>query len=373
MLENAIQRTTVDVGDKLYKGFIHAKKKLTTKIRPYVENCQAVFQADSVLAGRIVSGDTEIILTSDLDQAALLGSKCISIKKWVFRSSTKRRILESLEIFTAFESTMDFVLTTINLPSDTKSIMSLPKYPIFDNIECHRLRALLVVGLGCNVNLNPLTTPAKLLTFVKSENMKNVCDADLYFAIKKYYVSQHNKKSDKHAKRISKNNEVVSDNIIESQKLNVLIDFLTDAFIYEPTILSNVDRNNKYTYIYSAPPQNQLHPYLNEFLNNTNPNNIDTTVVNNDINDNNDNIINNTNNNNTNLLLSTNVVDCCVCVGTGDQSHLFLEAEGFSSCTGCGTVCCMQCISQNKKGENTFCYQCFLPEVSVKKKTLNLH
>jgi hypothetical protein len=66
------------------------------------------------------------------------------------------------------------------------------------------------------------------------------------------------------------------------------------------------------------------------------------------------------------------VVDCCLCVGTGDKSHIFLEAEGFGACNSCGVICCLECICQNKMNEDRFCYSCFLPEVSVQNSDVEL-
>jgi hypothetical protein len=52
--------------------------------------CQAVFQADSVMAYRMVNHDTDILLTSDSDQAALLGHECVSVKSYKFKQGKKQ-------------------------------------------------------------------------------------------------------------------------------------------------------------------------------------------------------------------------------------------------------------------------------------------
>jgi hypothetical protein len=52
--------------------------------------CQAIFQADSVVAGRMMSGHTDIIITSDSDQAALLGPACIAIKQYKYKPAKKK-------------------------------------------------------------------------------------------------------------------------------------------------------------------------------------------------------------------------------------------------------------------------------------------
>jgi hypothetical protein len=78
-IERVIQQTTIDVGEKLFKNFSKQLEKLTNNNNIWC--CQALFQADSVMAGRIISGKTDILLTSDSDQAALLGEQCVSVKK----------------------------------------------------------------------------------------------------------------------------------------------------------------------------------------------------------------------------------------------------------------------------------------------------
>jgi hypothetical protein len=64
-------------------------------------------------------------------------------------------------------------------------------------------------------------------------------------------------------------------------------------------------------------------------------------------------------------LLPTDVDDCCICCGTGKKSHLFLEAESFCCCFTCGKIICMQCIFNKENTEEIYCYECFLPEISV--------
>jgi hypothetical protein len=59
------------------------------------------------------------------------------------------------------------------------------------------------------------------------------------------------------------------------------------------------------------------------------------------------------------------VVDCSVCIGTQCGEHLFLDAEGFCCCNTCGKVTCLECICQKNKGEDVYCYDCYLPSISI--------
>jgi hypothetical protein len=86
-IERCLQQTTIDVGDTLYKSFNSALQKRTNNDN--ICSCQAVFQVDSVMAGRVVSGQTDILVTSDSYQAALLGERCVCIKKFKFKAGKK--------------------------------------------------------------------------------------------------------------------------------------------------------------------------------------------------------------------------------------------------------------------------------------------
>jgi hypothetical protein len=75
------------------------------------------------MAGRMVSGHTEILLTSDSDQLALLGDVCVSIKNWHFKTKDKINTLEGLDIFTGSEITMNAILN-FSIYSNRKNVGS---------------------------------------------------------------------------------------------------------------------------------------------------------------------------------------------------------------------------------------------------------
>jgi hypothetical protein len=195
---------------------------------------------------------------------------------------------------------------------------------------------LIAVGLGCDVSLHSIISPRELLTFLQSPMVKDVSNEDAYLAIKKLYIKKYNR-TDKRAKKDFKTKGIVSDNIIETSSFSKMIDIFTNAFVYEPTNITTM--TNEFTYIHQPPPNNKIHPYLKEFVSN------DTT---------------------TEEESNTDVVDCCQCVGTGAGSHHFLEAEGLCGCDDCGKICCLECIFKKETTcESKFCYNCFLPHVSV--------
>jgi hypothetical protein len=120
------------------------------------------------MAGRMMSGTTDLLVTSDSDQAGLLGDRCVCIKKFKYETG-KKPLLESFDIFTATETTLNKVLNTIHLHVDSDQI-SKPKYPIFDNIGCFRLRGLIATAIGCDVSINPIVKPSTLHSFLQSSH-----------------------------------------------------------------------------------------------------------------------------------------------------------------------------------------------------------
>jgi hypothetical protein len=90
--------------------------------------CQSVYQADSIMAGRIVSGKSQILIRSDSDQAALLGPACICLKDWKFMSNKKNTTINELEIFMATNKTFENILSLLNIPLENNSNVIKPRY-----------------------------------------------------------------------------------------------------------------------------------------------------------------------------------------------------------------------------------------------------
>jgi hypothetical protein len=130
--------------------------------------------------------NSDIILTSDSDQAAILGAQCICIKNFKVNEKKQQITLEEFEIFFAFEQTIHECLEILHIPLESEKVV-MSKCPIFDGIHCYRLRALLAVALGCDVNLNSIVTPAPLLSFIRSEFFKRLEKDDAYNALKNFW------------------------------------------------------------------------------------------------------------------------------------------------------------------------------------------
>jgi hypothetical protein len=98
-------------------------------------------------------------------------------------SKNKSTTLEKIDIFMACEETLNNVLKIIDLPLDSQKITHA-KYPVFNNFSSHRVRGLIAVGLGCDVNLHLIVTPNNMMKFIDSPMIKNVSEDDAYYVIK---------------------------------------------------------------------------------------------------------------------------------------------------------------------------------------------
>jgi hypothetical protein len=143
----------------------------------------AKFQADSAMSERIMSWKTDVLLTSDSDQAALLGEECLCVKNFKFRDNRQGSTLEDIEIFTAYKSTIETVAKYINLPSEK---INVAKYPVFDGMHCCKLRALVAIALGCDVNLRSIMTPKPILTYIQSPLFTELTSTEAYNDLKNY-------------------------------------------------------------------------------------------------------------------------------------------------------------------------------------------
>jgi hypothetical protein len=165
-LEIFLQRTLVDIGEEFPIKVHEAIMSLTNTTKIIVTT--ALFQADAVMASNIINNKSEILLTSDSDQAAILGPKCISIKNFKIKETIDQTIIENIEIFVANKNVMEETISMLYLPNDSEKLVNA-RYPVFDDVDCPRVRALIAVALGCDVNLNSIITPAPLLSFLQSD------------------------------------------------------------------------------------------------------------------------------------------------------------------------------------------------------------
>jgi hypothetical protein len=88
-LEKELQRMSVGLGEEFIMKLKEGVNTLTASNRIAVHT--ALFQADSVMAYNIINNTTDILLTSDSDQAAILGAACVSIKNFKIVDQQKKR------------------------------------------------------------------------------------------------------------------------------------------------------------------------------------------------------------------------------------------------------------------------------------------
>jgi hypothetical protein len=352
-LENEMQRSSFDVGE-LFLIYLHnTLSKLTGTVdeddeedveQKKITICISMFQADSVMASRITHKESEILLTCDSDQAALLGVDCMCIKNFKIKEDRKKTTIENIDLFFADARTYQTTINTINIPNDSKQL-SKATYPVFDGVDDPRLRALVAVSLGCDVNLRAILTPAALLKFLNSPQMSQLSPPDAYHLIKNFIMSTWSKKNHKNSKKQS--TEIVSDVVIESNEYSQMIDVFVDAFLFEPSNIiqleTDTSNNQMLTYIHHAPTE-ALHPYIREFQQSfTDPAVVDCHQE-------------------KEVIIDNSIQKC---IGFGGSHHYFMKAEGHCFCSDCNAVTCFECIFKKNDCEKNFCYECYLPHISV--------
>jgi hypothetical protein len=339
--EKAEQREKIDVGDDFYKDLCNyidglpAQEFGTRGGKIFV--IQAEFQADAVMAHRLVNKISDIVLCADSDLASLTGEECVSIKD--FKYSNKE--ITQIEVFFAFESTMLKTRTLLLIDEDTPNItINNPECPIFDEIKSFQLRALISVGLGCDVFTFGIKflKKADLNAMVKSrmESVKDplvLFDEVVSFLFEKYWKQQRTNSSDPNIKLETK-----------TQFTNA-INIFVQSIIYEPANYNTpyneiaVD-NNQNIYIYNNVPRT-LHRYVEAFARG----NIGEDAGQSSIYGDEDSL--------------------CTCVGPGNGKHLFLKFEGVSLCQNCNRSCCYSCIFGATQLQPTHCIDCFMEEMTI--------
>eukprot|EP00956_Cyclotella_meneghiniana_P040674 scaffold202164_cov66-Cyclotella_meneghiniana.AAC.2 len=253
----------------------------------------AEFQADSYMSEQIVNNKAVMVMTRDSDIPILCGDDCIAIKEF-----TK----DSFEIVCVSESTIRTAMSYI--PSDSKAKFTPAQYPLFDGKESHRLRALMMVILGCDVyksGMKGVGVP-KL-----NELIKNIGDK----TEDELYVELHDE--------LSQKNNLTKD----------VVDTLVDALLYEPSNEASTTR----TYIFDQPQS--LPKYLEEFS-------VDEAFKGGSI---------------------TPGPDIVTCKGVGDKTHLFLKACGTKNCCKCTCAVCTYCNGEIDK--KVYCLACLASESVV--------
>lgn len=262
------------------------------------------FQADAYMAGCILRKEATMVMTTDSDIPIIAGDCCIAINQFTKNFYRVRGTSAS-----NIKSVMQL------LPKESKAKFNPAEFPFFDGVKYPRLRALIMVLLGCDVYADGMkgVKTKKLSDLIKDLGKENVtADQDLYLRLFHQFKTKN--------------------------KLpHEVVDTLIDGLLYEPTNevinMSNSNDLSKRTYLFGPP--DKLPKYLEEFA-------TDDTFAHNSI---------------------YPGPDMRTCKGVGDRTHLCLEGLGVQKCSKCEENVCKEC--HDKKDGKTYCLSCFAVESIV--------
>ena len=143
---------------------------------------KAEFQADSVMMGRVISGVTLMVVTSDADIPIFAGDCCIAIKQFTKDGE--------IEIVSTSRETLMNLLKFVSEEKKQTLIFTPAEYPIFEGVLDRKLRAVMALFLGCDVYLKGLegVGPKKLSDIINvkyPKHKKRYCCATLFGFLKK--------------------------------------------------------------------------------------------------------------------------------------------------------------------------------------------
>ena len=274
----------------------------------------AEFQADSYMLGQLINNDAIMAMTKDTDIPILAGDCGMVINEF-----TKNKY----QIVGTSESTLKFAMSLLPPKSGAKFKPALK--PIFDGVQCPRLRSLMMVILGCDVYVSGMVgvSAAKLSTMIdtkKLEFAETFTEELLYSSLRQ---------------------ELMDKNQLSSE----VVDTYINAIMYEPTNKTKTTGVNdeatnvedemttashlERSYLFGAP--SSLPKYLEQFS-------IDDEF------------------------LRNNIIDgpgISLCKGVGDRSHQFLTDEGSRSCAHCGELTCVHCCEKADGDGKVDCLPCY--------------
>jgi hypothetical protein len=327
-LQNKVRRSEIEVGTNVFTS-IQDELSLLNYDNNLLSVVQADFQADSTMAGSLVCNDAEMVLTADSDLAALLGDKCVGVKKFIYVDRAKNKQVKGLEVFSADLKTIQVLCDRFNVPITD---LVLAKRPVFEGIGEMRVRCLIAVAIGCDVYLSgvPGITPKVICDFFLFLNKHKIDKSQYYDKLMEKLGLAYRTYSKKKLLIV-----VSDDDIIQYQSM---LSVFVDCLMYEPTNVSSLVEVTCTTNTYIGDkPTSKYHPYITAFARN------DCTLISD--------------------VSIENASDVGVCVGPGKGRHFFMLKEGYSTCKSCSKVKCLTC---NFDGEPDFyCVNCYAGEQFV--------
>ena len=274
---------------------------------------KAKFQADAVIVGRYLNKQSLMALTNDSDIPIVAGDDFIAIKDYVKEGK--------ITIVSTSKATLTKALEFVGNEALERVELKDAACPIFENVKSRKLRALMMVALGCDVYKTGIVGagPKKLrkildklaITIPNSDGVDT--EESLFTALLDYTASASG---------------------LGISTINTLI----KGIIYEPTNYSSYDCHeiaipaSEHTYFDGLVPT-KLPMYLSDFAAG------DSTMIDED------------------------GPICLECAGVGDRSHIFLESFGSRTCFACNRICCCSCSEMSN--EKSYCLQCYAAESMV--------
>jgi len=263
-------------------------------------------QADPMIARLLLTGVADAIMSSDSDFAAYTGSECLCIKH--FDLSTTENKIDNIELSTGDEDKASEVASCLR-DHDNNNLFIIPDFPLFSRESNYMIRALICVGLGCDVYPGGVKGygPSKMYKDVTQMSKLSLSHEERI----KWLAATLARESNKSVK-----NKTTTSNMMDEQTLLTL----ARAFVYEPCNDNSTD-DGDCLYLYDKPTV--LERYLCDYA----PS--DGTVC---------------------------IVDgpeITTCHGYGHGVHKFLSAEGVYTCARCSVSLCRFCY-----GDANGCISC---------------
>ena len=205
----------------------------------------AEFQADAVMMGQSVAGESLMTMTNDADIPILAGDSCIAIKEYTTNGSIKM-VSTSNDTIGYARDCLSRAQTQLPEEERSKPTHSVAKYPIFDGVKDRQLRAIMMLILGCDVCLKgvPHVGAKKLNDLIKitfPQHKTKHPTTTLHSYLGKYIVKQ-----------------------VANYDAKV-VDTYLQALVYEPTNIDTLRDGTATGRSYLDDPPTKLPKYLEEF------------------------------------------------------------------------------------------------------------
>lgn len=267
-------------------------------------------QADAYIAGQIRNKSAVMAFSTDADIPIFTGDYCISI------NSFKRKGFElTCPSREALQTALDI------LGSETKAKLVPASHPIFEGLKDDRLRALMMIIIGCDVfpsgrkgvGVPTLTTRIQLVNTTFHLGLQSQDDAITFLH---QQLMEYMKLEFKYMS--------AGDDLHAEQVVNTLI----DALVYEPVNEAGAER----CYI-GGTPLEKLYKYCEEFAA------ANTTIEDGPI--------------------------VMTCKGVGGKEHPFLAADSHGICAKCNNTVCKYCKDTIGMEPSCYCLLCYATESLV--------